>query len=134
MTELDNALNEMLFEDFVEHFSPSNKRPLRIVDHHFKHEHEEEMRAIRLLGGGRQTRTRPMAAGAIWRYYKTSKRFIWGALHIPPIKTDVWRFYINSNGWGAAIKKFYVGDPNLYQTIEDWFGEFATKRPRKRWR
>jgi len=133
MTALDDALNEMLFEDFVEHFSPSSDKKLVIVDHHFQQEYEEQI-GYRLLNGVSRTRKRPMSGGIIWRYYKTSKRFIWGGLKIPAIKSDKWLFYINSPGWGVAIKKFGLASPTLYDDVEVWFKEFAKKKPGKRWR
>jgi hypothetical protein len=130
MTELDDALNEILFEAFVEHFSLKAKRKLRIVESHFEKEHEE------IVGrySYRKTRIKRQSGGLIWRYYKTNKRFIWGGIKIPEIKAEHWTFYINSPGWGAASKKFHLGDPKLFETIEKWFDKFAAKRPGKRWR
>jgi len=137
MTELDDALNGILFEALVEHFSPQAKRKLIIVDSYFQEARKEDFsnRPWRSLPARvRPRRNYHQGGGIIWRYYKTHKRFLWGGIKIPEIKAEHWTFYINSSGWGCAIKKFHLGDPKLFETIEKWFGEFAVKKPKKRWR
>ena len=136
MTALDDALNEIIFSGFVDYFSPEAKRKLVIVDFHFESAHEEELGRFFNISGQtiKNTRFKDHTGGIIWRYYKTHKRFIWGSLKVPVIKTEHWTFFINSAGWGVAIKRFYLGDPDLFQNIEKWFTEFAAKKPGKRWR
>jgi len=123
MTELDDALNEIIFEG-----------KLIIVDSHFM-ELSKSWNAHHRRWNAHHRRIRKIQGGGIiWRYYKTHKRFLWGGIKIPEIKAEHWTFYINSPGWGCAIKKFHLGDPKLFETIEKWFGEFAAKKPKKRWR
>jgi hypothetical protein len=134
MTELDDALNEIIFEAFVEYFSPQAKRKLIVVDSHFMELSKSWSVHHRRWNTHHRSLRKIQGGGIIWRYYKTHKRFLWGGIKIPEIKAEHWAFYINSPGWGCAIKKFHLGDPKLFETIEKWFGEFAAKKPKKRWR